>query len=352
MRWSIIQEADRSSSTNEERYHEVIEEVALADRLGFHAYGTSEQHFFPPKFTVSSPEVLYAAIAMRTERIKLRPMIVVPMTWHHPILIAERLGALDILSRGRVELATGRGNNLNTLKVFGVDPSDTREIYAEAMDAVEAILDSPDEVEHHGKYWDFQKTTVVPQMVNARYPDLSMAAASVESHAVAADRGYGVISFENYFGFEFLQECIDTYRKKIAQTPVEPHKVNDYVGLCVGTAFCGSTTEQARERSGAEALNYLKTTLEVYKPMANQPGYTYMDRINTLIDKQDDMDWLCEETSVVMVGTPDDFIRRGKKLEAMGVDEIILRIDGLPHEHIMESIELMGREVLPAFSND
>ncbi|WP_197375600.1 LLM class flavin-dependent oxidoreductase [Mycolicibacterium baixiangningiae] len=348
MKWSIIQEADRSSSTNEERYHEVIEEISLADKVGFHAYGTSEQHFFAPKFTVSAPEVLYAAIAMRTERIILRPMIAVPMTWHHPILIAERLAAVDILSRGRVELATGRGNNLNTLKVFGIDPSETRAIYAEAMDALENIFSHPSEAEHHGKYWDFSKTEVIPQLIGARYPKMSMAAASVESHVLAGERGYGVISFENYFGFDFLQECIDAYRKTSAETTVAADKTNEFVGLCVGTAFCASTTEKARELSGPEALDYFQTTLDVYRPMASQPGYAYMDRINTLLDKSDDLDWLCENTSVVMVGTPDDYIRRAEKLEAMGVEEIVLRIDGLPHEHIMESLELIGREVIPA----
>ena len=46
-----------------ERYHEMIREVALADRMGFHCWGTSEQHFSPPRFTVSAPEVLYAAVA-------------------------------------------------------------------------------------------------------------------------------------------------------------------------------------------------------------------------------------------------------------------------------------------------
>lgn len=348
MKWSIIQEADSSSSKTEDRYHEVIEEIALADKLGFHAYGTSEQHFFPPKFTVSAPEVLYAAIAMRTERIILRNMISVPMTWHHPILIAERLAAVDILSKGRVEFGSGRGNNVNTLKVFGIDPSDTRAIYSEAMDALEAIFENPDEAEFHGKFWDFPKTKVVPQLLGTRFPAMSMAAASVESHVVAAERGYGVISFDNYFGFEFLQECIDAYRKTLAETTVAPHRINDFVGVCVGTAFCASTTDKARELSGPEALDYFQTTLDVYRPMASQPAYAYMDRINTMIERSEDLDWLCENTSVVMIGTPDDFIRRSNKLEAMGIDEIVLRIDGLPHEHIMESIELIGREVIPA----
>ncbi|MGE2717847.1 LLM class flavin-dependent oxidoreductase [Mycolicibacterium litorale] len=348
MKWSIIQEADASSSPTERRYHEVIEEVALADTMGFHAYGCSEQHFFPPKFNVSAPEVLYGAIAMRTERIIIRPMIVVPMTWHHPILIAERLATVDILSKGRVEMASGRGINLHTLNVFGVDPAATRDIYKDAMNALDAIFENPDEAEYHGKYWDFPTTTVTPQLVGKRFPLLSMAASSVDSHAVAGERGYGVIAFDNFFGFDFLEECLDTYRKSIAETTVAADRVNNHVALCVGTAFCGATTEKAREQSGGEVLDYYQNAaIETFKRMAGQASYGHL-KIDELIEKADDLDWLTEATSSVMLGDPDYFVRRAEKLAAMGVEEIVLRIDGIPHEYIMESIELIGREIIPA----
>ncbi|GAA2567821.1 LLM class flavin-dependent oxidoreductase [Mycolicibacterium diernhoferi] len=349
MKWSIIQEADRTSSTNEERYHEVLDEVALADKMGFHAYGCSEQHFFAPKFTVSAPEVLYGAIAMRTERIIIRPMIAVPMTWHHPILIAERLAAVDMLSHGRTEFASGRGVNANTLNIFGVDPEDTREIYAEAADALEAIFDNPDEAEHHGKYWDFPKVQVIPQLKDQRYPRMSMAASSLGSHEIAGERGYGVIAFENFFGFGFLQDSIDTYKKAIAQTKVAPERVNNRVGLCVGAAFCGTTTERAREQSGQEVLDYFEMAVGVYRDAQDSPAFKHLN-IAGLLGRIGDLDWLVDNTSGVMLGDPDYFIRRAGKLAEMGVDEIVLRIDGIPHEDIMETIELIGREVIPATS--
>jgi alkanesulfonate monooxygenase SsuD/methylene tetrahydromethanopterin reductase-like flavin-dependent oxidoreductase (luciferase family) len=347
MKWSIIQEADRSSSTNEERYHEVIEEVALADKVGFHAYGCSEQHFFAPKFNVSAPEVLYGALAMVTENIIIRPMISVPMTWHHPILIAERIAAVDMLSHGRMEFASGRGVNVNTLNVFGVDPEKTREIYAEAADALEAIFANPDAAEHHGKYWDFPEVQVIPQLKDQRYPLMSMAASSLPSCEIAGDRGYGIIAFENFFGFDFLQDCIDTYKKAVAQTQVASERVNKWVGLCVGAAFCGSTTERAREQSGQEVLDYFEMAVGVYKDAENNPAFSHLNTAE-LVSRIGDLDWLVENTSCVMLGDPDYFIRRAEKLAKMGVDEIVLRIDGIPHEDIMESIEIIGRDVIPA----
>lgn len=89
MRIGLLQEGDLTGTTASERYHQLIEEVSLADRLGFSTWGTSEQHFSPPNFSVAAPEVLYSAIAMRTKNIKLRTMASVMLRWNHPILVAS-----------------------------------------------------------------------------------------------------------------------------------------------------------------------------------------------------------------------------------------------------------------------
>ncbi|MGE2717854.1 LLM class flavin-dependent oxidoreductase [Mycolicibacterium litorale] len=350
MKIGILQEGEYTGSTVEERYHEIIEEMVLADKMGFSVFGSSEQHFEPPKFSIPAPEVLYAAIAMRTERIKLRPMGIVALSWNNPILVAERLAALDILSRGRAELCTARSNNAKTLRMFGVDPSKTRDIWTESMDALEAIFANPEAAEYHGEHWDFPQTSVVPTMVGSRYPAISVAASSVESHGLAAKRGIGAISWENYFGFDYLQECFDAYQKAIPETTAQPGRLNNYLGVYVGTAFCAPTTEEAREVAGEQALEYFRVTLDMYRKIAQNPGYEYMSHIDTMLDKGDDLDWLCESTSSVMIGTPDDYIRRLKDLEARGVDEVLLRIDTFGHKKHMECIELIGREVIPAVS--
>lgn len=120
MRVGLLSEGDISRSASyADRYRELIDEIVLADELGFSTFGTSEQHFSPPRFTVSSPEVLYAAIASLTKHIRLRTMASVLLKWNHPILVAERLATLDIVSDGRAEICTARSNNLYTLEAFG-----------------------------------------------------------------------------------------------------------------------------------------------------------------------------------------------------------------------------------------
>ncbi|WP_226862943.1 LLM class flavin-dependent oxidoreductase [Mycolicibacterium baixiangningiae] len=134
MRVELLQEGDLTGTTAYERYHQLIGEVELADRLGFSTWGTSEQHFSPPSFSIAAREVLYSAIAMRTSRITLRTMASVMLRWNHPILVVERLATLDIVSHGRAEVCTARSNNLTTLDAFGVDPAETRDQWEDGMD--------------------------------------------------------------------------------------------------------------------------------------------------------------------------------------------------------------------------
>ncbi len=347
MRIGLLQAGDRTGTTGSQRYHDLIDEVALADQLGFSTWGTSEQHFSPPNFSVAAPEVLYAAIAMRTERIKLRTMASVMLKWNHPILVAERLATLDIVSRGRAEVCTARSNNLTTLAAFGVDPKDTRAQWEDSMDVLmKAMVD--EKLEHDGPVWKIPSVEVVPKPVTTPHPPVSVAASSVQSHGNAGVRGIGVITFDNYFGFDYLQECIDDYNRAFAETDhTAVAAPNNYRGLYVATAYCAEDREEARSVARRVTMDYFKFILDLYVPLAKQPGYTYLDTLEQLIEHQDDMDWLCEYSPSVMVGTPSDFIERIERLEDMGVDEVLLRLDGVGHEKIMKSLELIGHEVIP-----
>ncbi|NHC24328.1 LLM class flavin-dependent oxidoreductase [Nocardioides sp. IC4_145] len=352
MKVGLLQEGDLTGTDTASRYHQLIEEVVVADRLGFSTWGTSEQHFSPPRFSVSAPEVLYAAVAARTQSIKLRTMASVMLKWNHPILVAERLATLDIVSNGRAEICTARSNNLTTLAAFGVDPKETRAQWEDSMDVLsKALVD--DVLEHDGPVWQIPPREIVPKPMSQPHPPISVAASSVESHGNAGKRGIGVITFENYFGFDYLQECVDTYRSTFADsdhsTVAAP---NDYAGLYVATAYCAEDRAEARRVAREVALGYFEFILDLYIPLADNPSYQYLDRIKALVENRDDLDWLCEESPSVMIGDPDDFVHRIKKLEAMGIDEVLLRIDGVGHENIKRSLELIGHEVIPVVDPD
>jgi alkanesulfonate monooxygenase SsuD/methylene tetrahydromethanopterin reductase-like flavin-dependent oxidoreductase (luciferase family) len=350
MRVGLLQEGEvREGVSYAQRYEEMIQEVVVADRLGFSTWGTSEQHFSPPRFTVSAPEVLYAAVARETEQIRLRTMASVLLSWNHPILIAERLATLDIVSGGRAEIATARSNNLYTLEAFGVDPSTTAAQWEDGLAALIKAM-SQETIEHDGPFWKIPERPMVPRPVQTPHPPLSVAASSVGSHKKAGEKGIGVICFENYFGFDYLQECIDAYRAGLEKgTNVSPAR-NEYMGLYVASAFCAETREEAKEIARDVVFGYFKFILDLYIPLAKKGGYEYLEPMQRLIENQDDLDYLVTQTASVMVGTPDDFIERLNMLDEMGVDEVLMRVDGIDHEHIKRSYELIGEQVIPAVS--
>lgn len=347
MRVGLLQEGDLTGTTAYERYHQLIAEVELADRLGFSTWGTSEQHFSPPSFSIAAPEVLYSAIAMRTENIRLRTMASVMLKWNHPILVAERLATLDIVSHGRAEVCTARSNNLTTLSAFGVDPAETRDQWEDGMDVLMKAM-TAEKLEHDGPIWHIPSVEVVPKPYTKPHPAVSVAASSAQTHANAGNRGIGAITFDNYFGFDYLEECLDAYRNAFDSADHSAVAApNDYRGLYVATAYCAQDRDEARAVARDIAMEYFRFILNLYIPLSKNPGYTYLDTLEQLIEHQDDLDWLCEYTPSVMIGTPDDFIERIRRLEAMGIDEVLLRIDGVGHDNITRSLELIGHEVIP-----
>ena len=122
--------------TAQQRFADAIEEVLLAEELGFDFYGLSEVHF-NKLFTLSAPEVVLGMLAGRTDRIRLRSVSVVLLPFNHPIRVAERIATLDALSGGRIEVGTARSNNLDTMEAFGIAPADTREMFWDSLDVIQ-----------------------------------------------------------------------------------------------------------------------------------------------------------------------------------------------------------------------
>lgn len=351
MRIGLLQEGEVMPGVSvAQRYEEMIAEVVRADELGFYSWGTSEQHFSPPRFTVSAPEVLYAAIARETSNIKLRIMCSVLLKWNHPILVAERLATLDIVSKGRAEIATARSNNLTTLGAFGVDPSETRAQWEDGLAVlIKAMADET--LSHDGPVWKIPEREIVPQPLQRPHPPIWVSASSVDTHRMAGQKGIGVLTFENYFGFDYLQSCIDAYREGLKAGTTVARKRNEQMGLYVATAYCAETKEEAERIARDVALGYFKFILDLYVPLGKRSSYEYLDeKMTRLIDNEGNLDFLVNETPSVMIGTPDDFVRRLKDLKDRGVDEVLLRVDGMPHADIMRSYDLIGREVIPHFS--
>lgn len=358
MKFGLLTEGDTPKGlTHYHRYHELLDEIKLAEDVGFDFWGSSEQHGLPTVAPISAPETFYAAVAMRTHRIKLRHMSILMLKFNHPLRVAERLATLDILSNGRVEFSTARANSHITLDAFGIDASETRAQWREGVDAtIRALTEDP--FQYDGEFYKIAPTSVTPKLYRDELFPVSVIASSMETFEMAGKAGLGVITNDTYLGWEWVEEGATTYKKAIQQAePFAPYAVNNTLSFSTFTSNCDTNRQRAIEDAAHVAKGFFSLCEMIYTGVAakaEEAEGSYATGIGQIVkmsQRKDDVEYMIEHTPSVMVGTPDDFIKQIKKLEALGYDEVIFRIDGFGHAQNKRAIELIGKYVIPEFKS-
>ena len=319
--------------------------------MGFDFWGTTETHFGTVA-TVSAPEAFFPYLAAKTSRIRFRALVtLLPFAFNHPIRVAEQIATLDILSDGRADLGVGRGNTIEEIEGFGISFDDTRSQTWEALEIIEKAL-TLEEFEHHGELLDLPRRRLVPKPLQTPHPPISMAATSVDTCRTAGELGIGAMVLDLWMGWEYLQQQIDAYRSGLAIANPLCGQVNSTLGVTALTSFCASTLEEAKELAGPWAMRHHRTVTAGHTELSRRsPDYGYMARMADREKYTGNLDFLRENSPTCLIGTPDDFIERIQKLEKMGVDEIILLNDGVGHEKITKSVDLVGKYVIPEFKS-
>lgn len=349
MRFGLLTGGSSAELRHDLRYWEMLEEIELADTLGFDFFGCPEQHFLGEACSTSAAECFYGAAAVRTKRIRIRSMITL-LPVNHPIKIAEQAATLDILSRGRYEIGTGRSNQLLQLAPFGVSPRETRARWEESMQVIVKAL-TLDPFSHEGKYFSTPPRSLIPKSVQKPHPPLFVASSSVEGHRIAGANGLGVMSTSNFLGFAEVEKYLRTYKEAIKQAhPLGGFITNSY-GILVLPGHCADTKAEAVKEVRERALAFASIVGVLYSELGKASSdYAYMEEVVERVrGKLDDLDYLVNESASVIAGDPDDCIKQIQRFVDIGVDEIILGIDGLPHNQLMRSIELFGKYVIPSF---
>jgi alkanesulfonate monooxygenase SsuD/methylene tetrahydromethanopterin reductase-like flavin-dependent oxidoreductase (luciferase family) len=206
---------------------ESLAEIAAADALGFNGVWLVEHHFMPGYSHSSKPELVLAACAARTQRLRLG-LAIIPLPYHHPVHVAERIATLDLLSAGRVEVGIGRGFSPSEYGTFGVRMEDSRSLVSESLAILRASF-GPGPVRHAGRHFRLDGLEIVPRAVQQPHPPLWTAAVSPESYDWAAREGLGVLvgPFKPWFMAE-----ADIERYRAAWTHPEPPRI----GMTVGRA--------------------------------------------------------------------------------------------------------------------
>ncbi|MFC9355732.1 LLM class flavin-dependent oxidoreductase [Rhodococcus sp. NPDC057014] len=327
------------------RYHETIDQMLLAEELGFDSVGASDQHFFAPSAMISAPDLLHAVVARNTSHITIRTTTAT-LPLYHPLQVAERVATLDILSNGRVEFGTGRGNSMLAFDAFEVPLTEAYERYVESLAIITGAWCAEGEFSYKGKFYNIPPRVLCPKPVQKPHPPIFYAAISPESHVNAGRLGVGLMTGPTGVSYEKFAERIRLYRDAAANPqPVGPYESNNRVVLGL-RGFCGTTNEEARKIAGPPFIDWIRDADTMYqaKLSKEQPD---LERVSEREGRYEYES--LRSKSVIISGDPDHWIEMVRMWESLGVDEININHAGIPHADIVRSMKMLGNYVFPEF---
>jgi len=309
---------------------DVVAEAELADRVGVDFFGVGEHH--RPDFAISAPEVVLAAIATRTERLRLGTAVTVLST-DDPVRVYERFATLDALSNGRAEVIVGRGSFTESFPLFGY-PLDNYEVLFEEKLALFAAIRDADRT---GEPVRWRGTVRAPLEGMRVFPP-------VERPPLRTWVGVGgspdsVVRAARY-AFPLTLAIIGGDPRRFAPYVQLYHRALAQVGhgpLPVGVHSPGHIAEtdaQAREE-----------LWPAYQVMRNRIGAERGWGPTSRAEFDHEV-----AAGSLYVGSPETVARKiAATMQALGVSRFDLKYSSgtLRHERLMRSIELYGREVIP-----
>jgi alkanesulfonate monooxygenase SsuD/methylene tetrahydromethanopterin reductase-like flavin-dependent oxidoreductase (luciferase family) len=348
-------------------FHDVMDQVVRAEEMGFTHFWTVEHHFQVGFAHASAPEVLYGAISQRTSKIRIgHAVVLLPFPYNHPIRIAERIATLDILSKGRVEVGTGRSATQIELGGFGIPYKETRARWEEALDVITAIWKSADGTfKYKGKYFDIPERTVVPMPIQKPHPPMWVACTGEDTHVLAGKLGLGLLSFTLLVSPEKLGQRVRAYREALKEAKPYGAFANNKAGAFALT-HVADTDKQARDEAERSFMAYVNTTLRVNAAVieakktgvdpTEAPGALVPDlpkQYEGLDPSKVTIDSLIEH-GMCVCGSPDTVIKQLEKLQKEAqLDQFLAMMQfwAIPHEKTMHAIDLFGKHVIPHFRN-
>ena len=192
--------------------HEALEQVQLADKLGFSTVWEVEHHFLEEYSHSSAPEVFLSACAATTKNIHIGHGIVPVLPgYNHPARVAERISTLDIISNGRVEFGTGETSSDMELLGFELERADKRSMWEEAVPEIAKMMSQAPYEGHTGRFFSMPARNVVPKPVQRPHPPIWVACSQRDTILMAGSRGIGALSFAFINPDEARQWVADYY---------------------------------------------------------------------------------------------------------------------------------------------
>jgi probable LLM family oxidoreductase len=304
----------------------VIDEAVLADEVGVDAFGVGEHH--RPDFAVSAPEVVLAAIAGRTKRIRLGSAVTV-LSSDDPIRVFERFSTLNAASNGRAEVTVGRGSFTESFPLFGYNLAQYEELFEDKLDLFVTLL-RHDTVTWQGKLRPpLKDQRIFPPIEAGPLKTWIGVGGSPESVVRAAHYDLPLALAIIGGDPKRFRPFVDLYHRAYAQFG---RSVKEMAVHSPG--HVADTDAQAREE-------YWVGYKAMHDKIGAERGWPPMGRAQ--FDQE-------VEHGALNVGAPETVARKiAATAKALGIVRFDMKYSAgtLPHDKMMRCIELYGTKVMP-----
>ncbi|MEJ0020347.1 MAG: LLM class flavin-dependent oxidoreductase [Acetobacteraceae bacterium] len=311
-------------------YHDFVDYHVEAEVLGFHGSFVTEHHFTGIG-QISATLTLLAAIAARTTRLRLGTAVIV-LPWHNPVLLAEQVATLDLLSGGRFDFGVGKGYRHNEFAGFALHPDEAEPRFEEALALVMRALASDAPFSHRGRFWRFDDIVVEPPPWQRPHPPIWMAAGSARSIEDCARRGCNLL-LDQFASPAQTGERIALYRRALeaAGHAFDPMRVAVARNVFVARDAAEAEAAMARQAAAHERLLALSRG-SASRPASHILGYS---------------DAPGAREAHALIGTAEQIAEGLAVLREQGVAYVLLSGQGS-----RDNLRRFAHEVMPAFAAD
>jgi probable LLM family oxidoreductase len=312
-----------------QRLKELMEEIQLADQLGFDVFGVGEHH--RSEYAVSSPAVVLAAAAMITKKIKLASAVTV-LSSDDPVRVFQDFATLDLISSGRAEIMAGRGSFIESFPLFGYDLEDYDELFSEKLELL-LLLNKNQKISWQGKHRAaIGNLGVYPRPYQSSIP-LWIAAGGTPSSAVRAAKLNLPLALAIIGGLpEQFVSFINLYR----QTAEKEGRKPDELQLSINShVYIAEDSQQAADEF-----------FPSYATMMNRVG---RDRGWAPLTREQ-FDYMRSPKGALLVGSPQEIIDKIMYEHELFHHTRFLAqtsVGLIPHQKVLKSMELFATKVAP-----
>ncbi len=349
MEFGIFHEFERPAGLSEaQAFDNAFELIDVAEEGGLHAVWLAELHFSPKRSVLASPMLLAGAIGARTSNIKIGTAVqILPLC--HPLQLAEEAATVDHISRGRLIFGVGRSGFARTYAAYGVPYAESRERFAETLEVVRRAWTS-DTFSFEGKYFQYHDVCVVPKPYQKPHPPIRVAATSVDTFPAIGEQGFDLFAAVRTGTLSELGPNLKAYRNAYAQAG-HPGKGGVFMRVPV---YVAKSFDKAVEDTRDSIMGFYRQLGEQLEASARESGARAIEQrdVRGRRLKETTFDEVLEEK--VIVGTPEMVTSRLRAItEELELDGILAELNcggNVPRDGVLESLRLLCREVMPAFS--